>query len=154
MKSTIDISAAYKENDVSTADPRKLIVMLYEGAIRFLDIALKNMHYSTYDVCNTNIIKTQNIITELLLSLNREKGGEIAQNLSDLYLFLNKELLEANIYKTSEKIIFVRKILSNLKEAWENIEVSSSTTMSPQKKLISEVPEKQSTEKYNFSADC
>ena len=87
----------YKQTQITTANQGKLIVMLYDGAIKFLNIALDNMSPKSYDVVNNNIIKAQDIITELLLSLNMDEGGEISQNLFNLYMYFKRQLLEANI---------------------------------------------------------
>ncbi|MFN3245729.1 MAG: flagellar export chaperone FliS, partial [Leptonema sp. (in: bacteria)] len=75
----------YKDTEIQTADQGKLILMLYDGAIRFLNIAIDNMDYRKYDIVNNNIIKAQDIITELMLSLNMDQGGEIAKNLFNIY---------------------------------------------------------------------
>jgi flagellar protein FliS len=114
----------YKETQVVTANQGKLIVMLYDGAIKFLNIALENLQPKTYDVVNNNIIKTQDIITELLLSLNMQEGGEISKNLFNLYLYFKKTLLEANIKKDPELINHVLKLLKDLREAWDKVSSS------------------------------
>lgn len=111
----------YKETQINTANQGKLIVMLYDGAIRFLNTAIENMDVKTYDVVNTNIIKAQDIITELLLSLNMKEGGEISANLFNLYLFFKKKLLEANINKDIEMIKDVLNHLTILRNAWDKI---------------------------------
>ena len=111
----------YKQTEINTANQGKLIVMLYDGAIKFLKVALENMNIKTYDVVNNNIIKAQDIITELLLSLNMNDGGEIAKNLFNLYLYFKKRLLEANIQKNSEIIEDVIGHLAALRESWEKI---------------------------------
>lgn len=111
----------YKQTQITTANQGKLIVMLYDGAIKFLNIALDNMEPKTYDVVNNNIIKAQDIITELLLSLNMEEGGEISQNLFNLYMYFKRQLLEANIRKDSEVIKHVIKLLKELRDAWDQI---------------------------------
>lgn len=112
----------YKETQVTTANQGKLIVMLYDGAIKFINIAAEHMDSpKTYDIANTNIIKAQDIITELLLSLNMADGGEIAQNLFSLYMYFKKQLLDANISKDPE---ILRPIVANLKQlrdAWDQI---------------------------------
>lgn len=95
--------------------------MLYDGAIKFLNIAIENMDPKTYDVVNNNIIKAQDIITELLLSLNMEEGGEISQNLFNLYMYFKRELLEANIKKDPEIVNHVLKMLKELRDAWDQI---------------------------------
>ncbi len=111
----------YKQTQITTANQGKLIVMLYDGAIKFLNIALENMSPKTYDVVNNNIIKAQDIITELLLSLNMDEGGEISQNLFNLYMYFKRQLLEANIKKDPEIIKHILKLLKELRDAWDQI---------------------------------
>ena len=111
----------YKQTQITTANQGKLIVMLYDGAIKFLNIALDNMSPRTYDVVNTNIIKAQDIITELLLSLNMDEGGEISQNLFNLYMYFKRQLLEANMKKDTEIINHIIKLLKELRDAWDQI---------------------------------
>ena len=112
---------AYKDTEVTTATQGKLIVMLYDGAARFLRIALENMNHRTYDVVNTNIIKAQDIITELMVSLNMDAGGEIAANLFNLYAYMKKRLIEANINKDPALVKEVLGYVENLKSAWEEV---------------------------------
>ncbi|MGV3665329.1 MAG: flagellar export chaperone FliS [Leptospira bouyouniensis] len=112
----------YKANEISTVSQIKLIVMLFDGAIRFLGVAKDNMTPRKYDVVNNNIIKTQDIITELLLSLNMEEGKEVANNLLSLYIYLKKRLLEANMRKDKAIIDECIKILGELKNSWEDLE--------------------------------
>ncbi len=109
----------YKNTEISTADQKKLILMLYDGAIRFLQIAVDNMEPQKYDIVNTNIIKAQDIVTELMLSLNIEKGDTIASNLFNIYAYLKKHLLEANIAKDSKMLEESSGMLRQLREAWE-----------------------------------
>lgn len=112
----------YKANEISTVSQVKLIVMLFDGAIRFLGVAMENMTPRKYDVVNNHIIKTQDIITELLLSLNMEEGQEIATNLMSIYIYLKKRLLEANMKKDKKIIGECIKILTDLKSSWEDLE--------------------------------
>jgi flagellar secretion chaperone FliS len=111
----------YKQTEINTANQGKLIVMLYDGAIKFLKVALENMNVKTYDVVNTNIIKAQDIITELLLSLNMKDGGEISANLFNLYLYFKKKLLEANIQKSPDMIKEVIDHMNSLRDYWHKI---------------------------------
>jgi flagellar secretion chaperone FliS len=122
----------YKLTEINTANQGKLIVMLYDGAIKFLKIAVDNMNVTTYDIVNNNIIRAQDIITELLLSLNMKDGGEISTNLFNLYLYFKKRLLEANIQKDSKMIDEVINHLSSMRESWNKIsgkETPSDTTV-------------------------
>ncbi|MCB1310036.1 MAG: flagellar export chaperone FliS [Leptospiraceae bacterium] len=112
---------AYKDTEISTANQGKLIVMLYDGALRFLRLAIDNMDPRSYDVVNLNIIKAQDIVTELMLSLNMNEGGEIAENLFSIYAYLKKRLLEANIAKDAGILEEVCKLLLELKGAWDEV---------------------------------
>jgi len=123
----------YKKTQIATANQGKLIVMLYDGAIKFLNIAIDNMDPKTYDVVNNNVIKAQDIITELLLSLNMKDGGEISQNLFNLYLYFKKALLEANMKKDASIIQGVVKLLKELRDAWDKI--SANETASDKKNV-------------------
>jgi len=95
--------------------------MLYDGAIKFLNIAIENIEPMRYDVVNTNIIKAQDIITELLLSLNMNEGGEISQNLFSLYMYFKRQLLEANMRKDPEIIRQILKLMKEMRDAWDQI---------------------------------
>jgi flagellar secretion chaperone FliS len=118
----------YKKTQITTANQGKLIVMLYDGAIKFLNIAIENMNPKTYDVANNNIIKAQDIITELLLSLNMKDGGEISQNLFNLYMYFKKALLDANIKKDAEMVRNVLKLLKELRDAWDKISANETSS--------------------------
>lgn len=123
----------YQSNNVETADPRQLIVMLYEGAIKFLDKALLAIEdYKKYDEANQNIIRAQDIITELMVSLDMDRGGEIANNLLSIYSYMKKELLEANVNKEKKGVEQVIKMLTELKEAWEQMESAPKVAPQPQ----------------------
>jgi flagellar protein FliS len=118
----------YKQTEISTANQGKLIVLLYDGAIKFLNIAIENLDPKTYDIVNTNIIKAQDIITELLLSLNLKDGGEISNNLFNLYMYFKKRLLEANIHKDPEMIKEILGLMKSLRDSWEKISSKESKT--------------------------
>lgn len=119
----------YRETQINTANQGKLIVMLYDGAIKFLNIAIENMKSpNTYDIANTNIIKAQDIVTELLLSLNMNEGGEVSQNLFNLYMYFKKQLLEANIQKDPAVLQPVMDNLKMLRDAWDKISATETRT--------------------------
>ena len=110
----------YKEIEIETASGLKLVVMLYQGAIRFLNLAVEGNKDRKYDIVNNNIIKAQDIVSELISSLNFD-AGEIANNLYSLYLYINRRLLEANIQKDTEIIKEVIRLLGTLKSAWDEL---------------------------------
>lgn len=130
---------AYQKTNVSTASQGRLVVLLYEGAIKQLSTALTYIeadgrvvpsNIEKFGIC---IQKTQSIITELQVSLDMEKGGEIAKNLMSLYLYFNEELIDASINKNRKKIEFVLNMLSQLAESWRQI--ANSTANAPAAKI-------------------
>ncbi len=122
----------YQINQVETADPRQLVVMLYDGAIRFLEKGAEFLDdFKTYDKANQNLLRAQDIITELMVSLDMDKGGEIAENLLSLYTFMKKKLLEANMKKEKEGVIDVIKLLEDLRSAWKEMDLTSGIPSAP-----------------------
>jgi flagellar protein FliS len=109
----------YKNTQIQTATPGQLILMLYQGAIKFCKIAKFAIEEKDLIKANKFLIKTQDIVTELSLSLDREAGGEIAKNLSSLYEYMNRKLLEANLKKEIEPIEEVQNLLEELEGAWQ-----------------------------------
>lgn len=114
---------AYKTTSIKTAGSGKLIIMLYDEAIRQLDGAVKLLGEKNrkYDLINSSILRAQDMITELMVSLDFEKGGEIAGGLFSLYSYFNRQLMEANLVKEAEKLIAVRKHLQDLRGAWDQV---------------------------------
>ena len=115
--------SAYRETAVRTASGGKIIVMLYDEAIKQLDSAITLLETNTkeLDRVNNAILKAQDIITELMVSLDFEKGGDIAPKLFGLYRFFNDQLMEANIQKDASPLRSVRLFLGELREAWAQI---------------------------------
>ncbi len=128
---------AYRNTAVKTASQGRLIVMLYEGAVRNLDAAAScfkadgTIAAKDIEKFGKSIVKTQEIISELQVSLDMDKGGQIAQNLMSLYVYFNQELMSANINKDRQKIDFVRNMMSQLASAWET--ASNSEANAPAK---------------------
>lgn len=115
---------AYRQTSVKTATQGRVIVMLYEEAIRQIDLALAGIGAADrrLDRINNAIIKAQSIVTELMVSLDMEQGGEIAQNLFRLYMFFNDRLMEGNVKKDSGPLNEVKTLMSELRDAWKQIE--------------------------------
>ena len=112
---------AYKQSAVTTSDPGKLIVMLYDGAIRFLTLATDRLDKRDSFGANQNMIKGKSIIAELLASLNLEKGGEIASNLQRLYAYMFNQLVDANVGKDGGRVQHVIELLKELRSGWQSI---------------------------------
>ena len=112
---------AYQETAVLTQDKGKLIVMLYEGAIKFLKLSLNEIEAGNHEARNTYINKGWDIINELNVSLDMEGGGEISENLRKLYSFMLSHLSRANINNDSQGVQEVIDMLVELKQGWEAI---------------------------------
>jgi len=107
----------YLRNAVETATPLMLIIMLYDEAIKMCTLAAQDMGVNKESVHN-KLIKAQKIVTELTVSLNMDQGGEVAQNLKSIYIYLHMRLVEANIENDRGKVEEVLRILKDLREAW------------------------------------
>lgn len=117
----MDVGRIYKENQVNTASQKDLVILLYEGCIKNLRLAELAMEEKRLDLVNEKLIKAQNIIQELMNTLNHEVGGQIALNLEALYDHFLTELLQANLKKDPEKIEYVRINMNQLLAAWTSI---------------------------------
>jgi len=114
---------AYRETQITTANQLKLIVMLYDGAIRHLNLALEDLAggHERYDRANGHIVAAQDIISELMASLDFERGGEIARGLFSIYLYANGRLLDGNVRKDRAPLEEVKRLLAELRDAWDGI---------------------------------
>jgi flagellar secretion chaperone FliS len=116
--------AAYRETRVKTASPGQLVVMLYDEAIKQSDAAIElfgrdsKPKPESIELINFALGKVQDIITELMASLDFDAGGDIAKDLFALYVWFGREVLEANIRKEVSRVVSVRKMLAELREAW------------------------------------
>ncbi len=112
-------AAEYKKNQIETATPDEILIMLYEGAIRFLMQAKKAAITNDLEKYNKHLISAQHIIQEFMDSLDMEIGGEMAVNLYNLYEYLHYRLVQANIKKDVAMIDEVLDHLRSLKGTWE-----------------------------------
>jgi len=111
----------YKEHAVTTQTRGRLIVLLYDGAIKFLRLALRELDAGHQAEKGLYIGKAQAVLVELNTSLNMAAGGEIANNLRNLYNFMDRHLSEANLHRDGEKIRQVLACLEDLNESWKAI---------------------------------
>ncbi|SRR6056297_406164 len=111
----------YKEVQVKTANNKKLLIMLYQGCIKFLKIAKKSIKEDDLENANEYLKKSQNIINELRYTLDMENGGEISNNLYQLYSFMYSELISANVKKDIEHIEIVEEMMLELLDSWKEI---------------------------------
>lgn len=125
--------SAYRETRVRTASQGSLIIMLYDEAIKQIGAAVSlfdedfKKNPGRIEIANRHILKGQEIITELMASLDMEAGGEISQNLLALYTWFNQQLIEGNMEKKPDKLAFVKDLMEQLRQAW--VEVVNNTAV-------------------------
>ena len=112
---------AYQETAILTQDRGKIVVMLYEGAIKFLKVAISEIEEGNIEGRHTNICKAMDILAELDNSLNVEAGGEVGENLRRLYNYCLTQLTQANINSDVDAIQDVIEILDELNSGWKEI---------------------------------
>ena len=111
----------YQETAVTTQNQGKLIVMLYDGAIKFLRMAIREIEAKNPEAKGEYISRAIDIIFELNTVLDMEAGGEVAMNLRKLYLFMGQHLTKANVQQDIGKIEEVIKLLEELNQSWKAI---------------------------------
>ncbi len=126
--------AAYRRHQVETATPGQLIVMLYDGAIRHCKAAEAALEQKALADASQHLLKAQDIVTELMASLNMEAGGELSTRLLQLYDFIHRQLVQANVRKDPKAVQDAVHLLSGLREAWAQVATASpvGVTRSPQ----------------------
>ena len=112
---------SYKKLQVETASPIGLVVMLYDRAIVLLNKARKEIDEKQYEAKGHTLDKASDIILELLTTLDKDKGGEIATSLTNLYNFILREITDANSSLKIKHLDNACKILSELRESWESV---------------------------------
>ena len=111
----------YQDVQMTVNDRRRVLIMAFEGMIKFLRQAQKAMVAREIETAHERLIRTKQILYHLLNGLDMERGGEIAQNLRRLYLFLIEKVTEANLTKKPEIIEEILPIFKNLCSAWEEM---------------------------------
>lgn len=112
---------AYFQTKVNTTDQGQLLIMLYDGALRYINQARDKILAKDYAAKGVLISKVIDIINELSASLNLEKGGSLATNLNNLYILCTARLLQANLKMSIESLDSVAQILSGLRSAYAQI---------------------------------
>ena len=116
---------AYRQASIENAPPVKLVRLLFEGAIRFLDRAAAEDAGDPRSSFLHFVGRTDAIVSELRLSIDHEIGGEVTENLERLYVFCEDELGNASIERCADRLPAVRNVLETLLEAWRAVEIES-----------------------------
>ncbi len=119
VKNGQNAQAVYLATRVNTASKEQLLLLTYEIGIRACRNAEGALVNGSPEDLNTHVKKAQDVLRELMVTLNKETGGEVAENLMQLYDFMYFLLIEANIGRDGEKLAVVRSMLEELKTVWE-----------------------------------
>jgi flagellar protein FliS len=111
----------YRATKVQTSGSVDLVVMLYEGAVKFIRLGIEAMEHDDAKTAHTNLVRAQDIVVELLTSLNREAGGQIANQLAGVYDYCFRRLVLANVRKDPEPAREVLGSVRDLGMAWQQI---------------------------------
>ena len=133
---------AYQAGAVLTASPAQLVLMLYDGALKFLNIALEAFKIEDplefNQKINQNVQKAQAIIRELRSCLDTNHNPEFAQRMTSLYDYFDRRLQDGNLKKRPEPIEEVLKHLIVIRDAWKEMTVKQPTANSPQESTVGE----------------
>ncbi|WP_409368025.1 flagellar export chaperone FliS [Lysinibacillus sp. 38-6] len=119
MAANLTAQNAYKQNSVTTASPGELTLMLYNGCLKFLNKAKLAIQDNNIQEKNTNLIKAQAIISELMATLNMDI--EVSKNMLALYEYMNRRLVEANIQKDVNIIEEVEGLVTEFRDTWKEV---------------------------------
>lgn len=119
MNNPYSQNSAYRKTQIETASPEALILMLYDGAIRFIGQAELAFEDKNIEQISNLLLRIQAIFTELLTALDKEKGGEIAVNLERLYVFFLEKLSDANVKKDPKPLLEIKPLIIDLRNTWE-----------------------------------
>lgn len=115
----INAAMAYQNNKVNTANPAELTLMLYEGAIKFCNMAVIGLEEKNIAKTNNNIVKAENIITHLRSTLDFKYP--VAQEFENVYAYVQDGLISANIKKDKEKLEEIIGIIREMRDAWKEV---------------------------------
>jgi flagellar protein FliS len=119
MNNPYNQNAAYRKTQIETASPEALILMLYDGAIKFIGQAEIAFEENNIEQISNLLLRIQAIFTELLTALDKDKGGEIAVNLERLYVFFLEQLGEANVKKDPKPLKDIKPLVIDIRNTWE-----------------------------------
>jgi flagellar protein FliS len=112
---------SYQKTNIQTADPIKLVLMCYDVVVRDLEAAKSSHVDRDMEKMYEKVHHAQDIITELLLSLDYERGGEISTNLSQIYNYMIRQLMGINSQQDIDVYDSLVHMLRELREAWEHV---------------------------------
>lgn len=119
MNPYLNRNKTYQKAAVTTLDQGTLIMMLYDGAIKFMNIALVKIEKNELEGAHNAITRSKEIIAELMGSLKTEGTGDVAKNLKSMYSYMYDRLIDANIRKDVEIINEIIALMDELRDGWK-----------------------------------
>ncbi|ESU34164.1 flagellar biosynthesis protein FliS [Bacillus sp. 17376] len=110
---------SYQQSSVNTASPGELTLMLYNGCLKFINLAKHGIQSKDIQAKNLNIQKAQNIVQELMVTLNMDL--EVSQNMMSLYDFMNRRLIDANIKNDLQALEEVEGLVTEFRDTWKQV---------------------------------
>jgi flagellar protein FliS len=132
---------AYRATAVLTASPGQLVLMLYDGALKSMAIAIEafdrpKTDFKRFEVINRHLLKAQSILAELQGAVDMESGGEFAERMNSLYSYYMRRLFEANMRKQKEPVAEVQQLLRVIRDAWAEMLSKRDGTMDPGVRVV------------------
>lgn len=116
-------AAAYRMASIENAPPIKIVRMLYLGALRYLDNAAKEDPENPESRFLYWLGRTDAIVTELRLAIDKSQGGDVVENLEKLYIYCEDEIGKAGLERSTDRIAGIRRVLEVLLDAWQHVEI-------------------------------
>ncbi|MET3727026.1 flagellar protein FliS [Fictibacillus halophilus] len=117
--SILNANKAYQNNSVQTASPGELTLMLYNGCLKFIGLARTGIELKNTEQKNTNLLKAQKIIQELMVTLNMEL--EVSKSLMTMYDYIHRRLIEANIQNDVKILDEVEDYVLDFRNTWKEV---------------------------------
>jgi flagellar secretion chaperone FliS len=117
--SILNANKAYQNNSVQTASPGELTLMLYNGCLKFIGLARTAIELKNTEDKNTNLLKAQKIIQELMVTLNMDL--EVSKSLMQMYDYINRRLIEANIQSDVKILDEVEDYVLDFRNTWKEV---------------------------------
>ncbi|SHL50176.1 flagellar protein FliS [Anaerocolumna jejuensis DSM 15929] len=112
-------ATAYQNNKINTATPAELTLMLYEGMIKFCNIAIMALDEENYERVNTNILKTEKILNHLRSTL--EYKYPVAKDFENIYQYIYDQLVLANVHKDKELLEEMTEEIRGMRDTWKEV---------------------------------
>ena len=109
----------YQQNSILTASPQELTLMLYNGAIKFCNLGIEMIQKRDMEKAHNNIIKAQNIMLELQVTLDDKYP--IAKEIRPLYEYISRLLVEANVNKDEQKLLEAKELITQFRDLWKEV---------------------------------